>query len=271
MIEAITSLIDNYKRKIRNPLIGTMISVWLIHNWKIVFVIFNFETNHNLDFKINYIQNYFSKRILFYEIWQIAWISFVIIFVTFIFLGISRLITNGYYKVLEPFLIGIIQKKEIFTLEEKKKLESEIKNLKVNIDQLKDTSSKSENQNTYLRSKIIDIEKKYDEELLDISEKIRKAEDSYELLETKNERANKIITFFDDIINNLSVEIKKELKIFMENKKNPNSSVHTNFIGLQTVLLKLGILVKVDGEIKNPALGLLFLEYYKDFHGPLTL
>ena len=64
MFESLHSLVDNYKSKIKNPLIGTIISVWIIHNWRIVYAVFNFDDNCTMQDKINFIDDYFPKKIL---------------------------------------------------------------------------------------------------------------------------------------------------------------------------------------------------------------
>ena len=63
MIDKITSIFDNYSGKIKNPFIGTIISVWLIHNWRIPFALFNFDKECTMIDKINFIADYFGKQI----------------------------------------------------------------------------------------------------------------------------------------------------------------------------------------------------------------
>ena len=129
MLDNITSLFDNYKGKIRNPFIGTIISVWLIHNWRVPFALFNFDDDCTMQDKINYIADYFGKQDFWSELGEIIFYSFLILVFTFLLMAISRVLTDTYYKIIEPFFITKIDKKSIFTEIEKTKLENRINSL----------------------------------------------------------------------------------------------------------------------------------------------
>ncbi|MNX79545.1 hypothetical protein D3C86_1111760 [compost metagenome] len=77
-----------------------------------------------MDNKIKFIQDYFNEKKYFDEIWTNVWISFVVLFVTYLLLAISRGLTDLYYKRVEPWIIGIMDSKAIYTMEDKKTLES---------------------------------------------------------------------------------------------------------------------------------------------------
>ncbi len=34
---------DNVLQKTTNPFFGTLIAIWLVHNWQFIYTIFNFE------------------------------------------------------------------------------------------------------------------------------------------------------------------------------------------------------------------------------------
>lgn len=263
MIEAFTSLIDNYKSKIRNPLIGTIISVWIIHNWRIVYALFNFDEDFSMRDKINYIEEYFNKKTYFGELWTIIWIAFLIIFITFFLLAASRFITNGYYKVVEPWIKKQVDKNEIFTIENKKKLDVEIEELKGVIGKLRDVNTKTENINRSLVAHNEEIQSKYDKELVNFSEETRKSIERHELLEKKYIPANKVIVCFDEIISGLSSDLKEDLQLYAKNDKHVNNRPYKNFVGLKAELEKIGVIIYRDKEQKSSLLAILFLEYFK--------
>lgn len=263
MTESFTSFIDTYKSKIKNPLIGTMISVWIFHNWKIVYSLFNFDKDCTMQDKINYIQNYFSKKEYFEEIWTITWIAFIVIILTFSLLAISRGITDGYYKIIEPWIKSKIDKHENFTQDERIKLMSKIESLNLSLDTKRSEMSRVESENHNLTLKIDALKKRNDTLLTNSNDKIENLKKEISLNTEKNIYANKVVTFFDDIINALNPEIKKEIIIYIEHKESINKNQYKNFIGLKNELQKIGIIIDINGETKTPALGILFLEYFK--------
>jgi hypothetical protein len=263
MLELFTSLVHNYKSKIRNPLIGTIASVWIIHNWRIVYALFNFDKECTMQDRINYINDYFSKKIFFNEFVIIISIAFGVIITTFILLAISRFLTDGFYKIVEPSIINLLDKNTVFTNVDKKKLELKIDGLNNNLVRLRDGNSKLENQNILLISRAEQNEKQYDDKLLEFSEFQKSAFENYELLQNKNIPANKVINYFDDIINGLNDQMKKEFLIYIQHNDNIKGNKYENFVGLKNQLEKMGVIITVDGVLKNTVLGLLFLEYYK--------
>jgi hypothetical protein len=263
MFEAVTSFLNNYKSKIRNPLMGTILSVWIFHNWRIVYALFNFDKDCTMQEKINFIQDYFSKKEFLTEFFTIILIAFAAIFITFILLALSRLLTDGYYKIVEPFIINLLDKKTIFTHLEKKILDSKINELNSNIDRLRDANSKIENHNISLVSRAEQSEKYHNKELSDLSELSIQANDDFKLLQNKSILANKVIGHFDEIINGLSEEMVNELITYIEHSENINVNEYKNFVGLKAELDKIGVLISVSGFDKKTKLGILFLEYYK--------
>jgi len=101
MTEHIFSFLDSYKSKIRNPFIGTMISVWLIRNWKIVYAIFAFDDDKTMEWKIKYISAYFSKIYFWDEFIDVIGIGLLSLLFTFLLLAASRVMTDFYYKIVE--------------------------------------------------------------------------------------------------------------------------------------------------------------------------
>lgn len=265
MIDAFTSFLDNYRSKIKNPLIGTIISVWLIHNWRIVYALFNFDKDCTMQERINFIEDYFFKKNFWLELFTVAGISFLVLLFTFLLLAISRFLTDGYYKIVEPFIMNMLDKNTIFTNADKNKLEITINELNSKIDLLRNANSKLENQNVYLLNRGNEIEKQYSDELKELSQKKLEISNSIELLQNKQIPANKVVRFFDDIINALNVEIKKEILIYIEHKKNNTKNEYRNFQGLKNELAKIGVIININGEEKTPALGILFLNYF-EFH-----
>lgn len=61
-LSPVNDFFTNIKDKLTNPFFGTLIFVWLTRNWILVYTIFNFDKEHNLETKINFIKNYLSNQ-----------------------------------------------------------------------------------------------------------------------------------------------------------------------------------------------------------------
>jgi len=169
MTDHLLSLLDNYKSKIRNPFIGTIISVWLIRNWKVVYSVFTFDSDRTMECKINYISSYFSKISFWSELIDCFLIAFLTLIITFILLFVSRTLTDFYFKIAEPFIITVIDKKAIFTIEEKERLEKRIVTLVEKLDKQGDSLNKAEEINERLQTKNIENQEMYDDSLKSVS------------------------------------------------------------------------------------------------------
>lgn len=234
MLDNITSLFDNYKGKIRNPFIGTIISVWLIHNWRIPFALFNFDKVCTMQDKINYIADYFGKKDVWSELSEIIFYSFLILVFTFILMAISRVLTDTYYKIIEPFFITKIDKKSIFTEIEKTKLENRINSLTKKVEYKNDEIDKVDVSNNKLANEKLNLEN-------ELNEYIRRHNKEIEGLETELRTLKRVVlplssiyTDFDEIIKRFSASELKNLAILAENN---TEFKHTN-MSQTFVLLK---------------------------------
>ena len=98
---------ENIKQKTTNPFFGTLIIVWFIHNWKLIFTFFNFESNESLNGKILFLSKYFDAKPFLIDIWNCVWITFVVLILTYLLLNLSRLIVNIFDKRLTPWIYKI--------------------------------------------------------------------------------------------------------------------------------------------------------------------
>lgn len=263
MIEALTSLIHNYKSKIRNPFFGTLASVWLFRNWIVVYALFNFDKAYKMHYRIKYIQQYFSKKDFWAEFWINILVTFSVLLITYILFAFSRFLTDLYYKICEPRIITLIDQKAIFTSADKAKLDNRITLLNTKIERQNDAILRHESTNQILNTKNSDLELEIKNKLLEHGDTLHNQMVKYETLESKTIPSNKVINYFDDIINGFSESIKNEIKVFIEHSDNITSNEYQNFVGLKAELQKIGVLINVNGKLKKSILGILFLEYYR--------
>lgn len=263
MLEAFTSFLNNYKSKIRNPFFGTLASVWLFRNWKVVYALFNFDEKYSMHYRINYIQNYFSKKDFWEEFVINILVTFLVLIITYILFAVSRFLTDLYYKICEPKIITFIDQKAIFTSADKSKLESRITLLNNKIERQNDAILRHESSNQILNTKNTDLQTEINKSQLELSDSIINYEEKFKILENKNIPASKVINYFDDIIKGLNKSLKEELFIYVEHSNNITYNEYKNYVGLKAELQKIGVLINVNGELKKTILGILFLEYIK--------
>ncbi len=58
-MEAVEEILDTYKERLRNPIIGAYVISLVTYNWKLVYSVFNFDDNFNMEDKIKFIDAYF--------------------------------------------------------------------------------------------------------------------------------------------------------------------------------------------------------------------
>lgn len=156
---------DNFKDKVKNPFLGTYLLVWLLSNWQLIFLLFNFDKGVLLKDKIKIIDEYFVNNPFFLGVFSNVVYAFLVLVVTYLLLNISRGIVNIFEKQLKPLVykktdISSIVLREDFEIlkgerdnllirinkerDEKAKVESELKNAEEKLNNLRQEKSKSE-------------------------------------------------------------------------------------------------------------------------------
>ncbi len=115
--EIFSSTHDYIKSKLVNPFLGTLIFVWLVRNWLLIYSLFTFDDNFGWKEKTEFIQRYFEAKDLAHEIWTNLWISGVLFISSFIILALTRYITNLYEFKLLPIVYKYSEDKNLVTKE----------------------------------------------------------------------------------------------------------------------------------------------------------
>lgn len=223
MNEYFTSFFDSMKTRIRNPFLGTLTIVWAIRNWKVIYALFNFDDGYTLTNKINFIQNYFNQKSFFWEVTLNLIITLIVLLSTYVLLALSKSIVEFYYKVIEKYIIQLIDKKSIIDknqylmlfnqtesyLEANEKKDRKILNIE---------SINSENQ------KIIEITRK---ENKDLFETIKRYSDENEIYKENilNLNSQKDLIIKDNIKTNTElneikhkyIDLNYQLKFYIDN------------------------------------------------------
>lgn len=105
--ELLVSFKDNIKSKTTNPFFGTLIIVWIIHNWRLVYTFFNFPAGTSLNARIQFLGTYLDPFIFLEDLGICVLTAFAVLLVTYFLLNLSRLIVNYSEKVVTPFVYKI--------------------------------------------------------------------------------------------------------------------------------------------------------------------
>jgi hypothetical protein len=102
--DSLNSILGNIKERTTNPFLGTLIVVWVVHNWRLVYSIFYFDRTFKLEQRLGYINRYFNDNpFLSNLLWVVVMTVFVLLF-TYFMLSISRLITDTQERIVVPMI-----------------------------------------------------------------------------------------------------------------------------------------------------------------------
>jgi hypothetical protein len=150
---------DNFNEKTRNPFLGTYLIVWLIRNWELVYSLFNFNKNQNLEDKVKFIKTYYENNEFLYNLWVNTYWAFGLLTVTYILLNLSRLITNFSEKKLTPWIYKITDSKSIVTKDVYDNLIVENNRLEQKVEKERESKNRLQIEITKLEQKIDELNK----------------------------------------------------------------------------------------------------------------
>lgn len=111
--DTLNSIFDNLKERTTNPFLGTLIVVWIVHNWKLLYSLFYFDSKLTLAERLCYIEEYFQKTPFYLNLFYVFLLTILVLSVTYLFLGLSRFITDFYEKRVIPKIVEFIDKTAI--------------------------------------------------------------------------------------------------------------------------------------------------------------
>ncbi len=262
-MEVINSFIDNFKQKITNPFFGTLILVWCIRNWELVYTLFNFDDDCLLVDKKYFINEYFRSKNLFIEFLTNFGYALFFLIIGYIFVIISRILINYVYHRIIPFLNNFIVDKALvvdskrFDIVKKQRDESFSKIIELNetIVGLEQKNTILKNNEIELNSKILQQDNTIDlrnNEIENADKKISELERNYSILiQEKKLRENE-----EQLNKKNRYEIEKRiLEIYNKNKHsikdiNKNKEFSNSILPIYENLIK-NDLVEYFIEISN--------------------
>ena len=133
--DTLNSMLDNIKERTTNPFLGTLLVVWIIRNWTLVYGLFNFDKGFTLDKKLKYIADHYQSQAFVPNLLIVVAITFLVLVSTYCMLTLGRLITDTYDKFVLPYLSKITDKSSIVLKTEYKTLEEVVKQLEIRLEE----------------------------------------------------------------------------------------------------------------------------------------
>lgn len=151
--DLLVSFRDNIKSKTTNPFFGTLIIVWIVHNWVFIYTLFNFDKKTLLSDKIIILEKYLEPKHFSTSLLWCVLTTFVVLFMSYVFLNASRVIVNYFEKSVTPFVCKITDKSSVvlkseynLIIREKEKYELKYEKEKESRLRLQDEIDKLENK-----------------------------------------------------------------------------------------------------------------------------
>lgn len=193
-----SSLKDNLKERTTNPFLGTFTMVLLIHHWKILYALFNFDSNLSLQDRLDYITNYIKSSSLWEGVVVPVFVALLIIILTYLLINTSRLITNFYEKKVTPWVYKITDSSSVV--------------LKSDYDKLVQKTYQLEEKVNAERAKRLEVEAERDKLESRGLQRVVEVEDDNEKLNPENNTAvtkiaNRIISGYLTAFQKLMVDI----------------------------------------------------------------
>ncbi|MFM9987124.1 hypothetical protein [Flavobacterium sp.] len=158
--ELLISFKENLESKTSNPFFGTVILIWIIKNWNLIYSIFNFESKTTLELKRQFIIKHFKFHPLIETLLYCVAEAFVILITSYLLINISRLIINFFEKKVTPLVYKWTDKNSIVLKTVYDTLETERIRLEKRVDEERDARLK-------LQEDYDKLEKRYSDFLVD--------------------------------------------------------------------------------------------------------
>lgn len=130
--------------RIRNPLFGTYIVVWIVRNWELIYSLIYFDGRNTLADRITYIKNHFKDVTLLEELFSTLGITFAVIISSYLLLNLARLIANFSELKIKPFIDMTVDSKSVVTKERFNAMQVQRDELQSSVDRIRNSLSMAE-------------------------------------------------------------------------------------------------------------------------------
>lgn len=227
--DLLVSFTENIKSKTTNPFFGTLIIVWILHNWRMIYTLFNFEETQNLQSRNDFLSQYLDPQYFIPNLALCIGSSFIVLIITYSLLNLSRLIVNYFEKIVTPFVYKWTDKSSIVLKRDYDLLKQEKFRFEKKFEEERETRLKWQNEYEVL-------EKKLQDQLNKDQNKTKK------VIEPKQ----KGISRLNELLNNSEAisDFKKMTEVIL-NKRYVNDSATTS------KMLNLNLVQKGNSDIND--------------------
>ncbi|MBK8244783.1 MAG: hypothetical protein IPK88_15270 [Saprospiraceae bacterium] len=131
--------------------------IWIFKHWVVFYAIFNFDQDYTLENKINYINSNLKIDDLAINILLDVGLTFLVIFVSYVLINISRLIVNFFEKIITPWIYKLTDKSSIVLKSEYDKQVSLFSDFKERFNTERDKRLKAEIHIQELEKGLLDL------------------------------------------------------------------------------------------------------------------
>lgn len=165
--DTLDSVFENLKERTTNPFLGTLIVVWIIKNWKLVYSLLYFDGSFKLKDRLDYITQYFSERSFYWNMLGVVFITMIVLLTTYALLTISRLLTDFYERVVLPWVSEVTDKSTVILKTEHNKVLEEVKYLQTRLEEERLAKVAAQNERDQADERILKLTtvKKEEEEV----------------------------------------------------------------------------------------------------------
>ncbi|MEP5612490.1 MAG: hypothetical protein ABJP45_09590 [Cyclobacteriaceae bacterium] len=159
--KVLVSFSENIGRNTKNPFLGSLVLIWVIRNWSILYAAFAFEKGLTIQSKIDFL----NQRICANTFWEIAGqfginvgLAVLLLVVIYFLINGTRAITNLFENRLTPWIYEL-------TAPDKIVLKKEYDRLNVRIEQLGEKIKKERDERLKAQSDVDALEERLKENL----------------------------------------------------------------------------------------------------------
>jgi hypothetical protein len=98
------SIISDVRDRAKNPFFATLIFVWLVRNWIVVYTLFNFDDNCNSVCRVNFIKSYFHYKSFWVEFFTNIGIAIFFLLVGHLLKVITDVVATAIRHRIKPHL-----------------------------------------------------------------------------------------------------------------------------------------------------------------------
>ncbi len=156
--DKVDDFFDSVKERLKSNFLVTFIAIWLIHNWRVVFILLNFDSTEKLDNKLERLNKYFTDA-GFCDLWFWPVVFSLISIVVYYLMSSGSEIIFIIYQNVRKWIYKKWDNKKIKTIEEYEEKVKENKGLHKQITDLEDRRENLLLQNTRLEDEVGKVRK----------------------------------------------------------------------------------------------------------------